>query len=264
MLRDWLKRQRYKPRASVKTSASEAQVPDLPALRDIYLNLFDVQRSHTLIDVAIDGLDARYQSIILSVDPERGVLEIDELFPTGFVGLPGQPITITVRLDVGRRLTFSTHILSRHDDGQIKSYLLALPDSLDYNQRRGSFRLQLSQGWGVISEFLAPDKEICSARVRDLSSTGIRLEIIGCAPPETGDVLHDLHFEFAGRTYQCAANVRNVTNFGVQSCAGGSASDNAERFLIGAEFLDLSRGEQRSLERMIMQLQRQQIPQVTV
>jgi c-di-GMP-binding flagellar brake protein YcgR len=228
---------------------------ELNALRDVYLNLFDIQRSHALIDVAIDGIDARYQSIIIGVDPERGVLEIDELFPGEFVGLPGQPVTITVRLDGARRLTFNTHVIARHDDGQLESYWLALPKSLDYNQRRGSFRLQLGQGWGVMSEFLAPDHERCSARVRDLSSTGIRLEVIGGTRPATGDVLHDLHFEFAGRNYQCAASVRNVTH---------SGDDAAERFLIGAEFSDMSRVEQRSLERMIMQLQRQQVQQAVV
>lgn len=261
MLRDWLKRQqRHNPRVTdpAPESVSSTLSSDLGALREVYLNLFDVQRSHALIDVAIDGTDARYQSIIIGVDPERGVLEIDELFPAGFVGLPGQPITITVRLDGKRRLTFNTHIISRRDDGQLESYWLALPESLDYNQRRGSFRLQLGQGWGVISEFLAPDQERCSARVRDLSSTGIRLEVVGGTKPSTGDVLHDLHFEFAGRNYQCAADVRNVTNL------SANASEKSDRFLIGAQFRDLSRVEQRSLERMIMQMQRQHAQQAVV
>jgi len=266
MLRDWLKRSRHltaanpvlpvvepAPAATAAEAATAERPVALDGLREIYLNLFDVQRSHALIDVAIDGIDARYQSIIIGVDPERGRVEIDELFPRGFVGLPGQPVTVTVRLDGKRRLTFKTHIISRHDDGQLESYWLALPDSLDYNQRRGSFRLQMGQGWGVLSEFVAPDRERCSARVRDLSSTGIRLEVLGGARPETGDVLHDLHFEFAGRNYRCAADVRNVTS-----------ADAADRFLIGARFRDMSRVEQRSLERMIMQLQRQQVQQAGV
>lgn len=262
MLRTWLKRQRQKPSAAVapmpsvpaSEPAAAVHARDLPALRSVYLNLFDVQRSHALIDVAIDGVNARYQSIIIGVNPERGVLEIDELFPGGFFGLPGQPVTITVRLDSVRRLTFKTHIISRREDGPLESYWLALPESLDYNQRRSSFRLALGQGWGVTSEFLAPDQERCSARVRDLSSTGIRLEVVGSARPAAGDVLHDLHFEFAGRNYQCAADVRNVT----------TSKDESDRFLIGAQFRDMPRIEQRSLERMIMQLQRQQVQQATV
>lgn len=264
MLRDWLKRQQRQKPLEVAleqpgASAPAAPVvpvhsPNLEAVREVYLNLFDVQRSHALIDVAIDGIDARYQSIIIGVDPERGILEIDELFPPGFVGLPGQPVTVSVRLDGKRRLTFASHIISRHDDGQLESYWLALPESVDYNQRRGSFRLQLGQGWGVNSEFLTPEQERCSARVRDLSSTGIRLEVVGATRPAAGDVLEDLQFEFAGRNFHCAADVRNVTN-------SGNTSDH---FLIGAQFKDLSRVEQRSLERMIMQMQRQQVQRATV
>lgn len=263
MLRRWLKRQRtVPPQQAAAASPAKATQPkaaasradgDLSSLREVYLNLFDVQRSHALIDVAIDGVDARYQSIILNVDPLRGTIVIDELFPGGFVGLPGQPVTVTVRLDGSRRLTFNTHIIARRDDDGLDSYSLALPESLDYNQRRGAFRLQLGQGWGIVTEFIAPDHQRCAARVRDLSSTGIRLEMQG-GDLATGDVLEDLHFEFAGRNFRCQADVRNVS--------GGS--ENGERVLVGAAFRDLPKLEQRSLERMIMQLQRQQVQQAVV
>jgi c-di-GMP-binding flagellar brake protein YcgR len=127
---------------------------------------------------------------------------------------------------------------------------VALPDFVDYNQRRGAFRLQLRGGWGTVSQFVAPDQHHCAATVRDLSSTGIRLELEDPAAVAEGDVLTDLRFEFAGRSYQCQADVRNVA----------SASGNV---VVGAAFRDLPRVEQRSLERMIMQMQRQQAQQIS-
>ncbi len=219
---------------------------DIFAVRQVYLNLFDVQRSHALIEVGVDGTDAHYQSIILALDPEAGTLTIDELFPAGFVGLPGQPLTVTVRLDGKRRLTFNTHILARQNDQGLESYRLTLPEFVDYNQRRGAFRIQFRNGWGVASQFVAPDQHRCSATVRNLSSTGIRLELQDSAPVVAGDVLTDLQFEFVGRNFQCQADVRNVTN------------GDDDSIILGAAFRDLSRVEQRSLERMIMQMQRQQ------
>lgn len=253
MLRRWFKR-----RALVTTSmpvGASAPSDYLRPLREVYLNLFDVQRSHALIDVAIDGVDAHYQSIILSVDPLAGSIVIDELFPAGFIGLPGQPVTVSVRLDGSRRLTFNTHIVTRRDDDSaVDSYVLALPESLDYNQRRSAFRLQLGAGWAVLSEFRAPDRRQCSARVRDLSSTGIRFELQGSQPLSEGDVLEDLQFEFAGRNYQCRADVRSVL--------GGE--EQSDRYLVGAAFRDLPRLEQRSLERNIMQMQRQRVQQTAV
>jgi c-di-GMP-binding flagellar brake protein YcgR len=103
-----------------------------------------------------------------------------------------------------------------------------------------------------VSQFLAPDRNRCSATVRDLSSTGIRLELEHLSTVAEGDVLTDLQFEFAGRSFQCQADVRNVAN---------SAGDNV---IVGAAFRDLPRMEQRSLERMIMQMQRQQAQQVSI
>lgn len=222
---------------------------DSLATRQVYLNLFDVQRSHALIEVAVDGTDAHYQSIILALDPEAGTMTIDELFPNGFVGLPGQPLTITVRLDGKRRLSFSTSILARESEEGIESYRLALPEFVDYNQRRGAYRLQLRGGWGTVSQFRASGQNRCSATVRDLSSTGIRLELQDPVPVAEGDVLTDLQFQFAGRSFQCQADVRNV------------AQNDGDNIVVGAAFRDMSRVEQRSLERMIMQMQRQQAQQ---
>lgn len=232
---------------------SEKIPDDMRSLREIYLNLFEVQRSHALIDVAIDGVDAHYQSIILGIDPVRGSITIDDLFPSGFVGLPGQPVTVTVRLDGARRLTFNTQITSRVADGRdVDSYFLALPENLDYNQRRGAFRLHLGQGLVATSAFTAPDQQNVSARIRDLSSTGIRLELPQSLPLQAGDVLQDLQFDFAGRSFHCTADVRNLH----------SASDHDRQIIVGAAFRDLPRPEQRSLERMIMLKQRQQAQSV--
>lgn len=218
---------------------------DPVATRQVYLNLFDVQRSHALIEVAVDGTDAHYQSIILGLDPEAGTMTIDELFPAGFVGLPGQPLTVIVRLDGKRRLSFSTSILARESEEGVESYRLAMPEFVDYNQRRGAYRLQLRGGWGAVSQFRAPNQHRCSATVRDLSSTGIRLELDEPAEVAEGDLLADLQFHFAGRSFQCQADVRNV-------------QQNDDNIVLGAAFRDMSRVEQRSLERMIMQMQRQQ------
>ena len=255
MLRRWLQRSKANTAAPAMTAAaSESSSPDLKALRDVYLNLFDIQRSHALIDVAINGIEARYQSIILEVDPLRGTVTIDEVFPKGFVGLPGQAITVTVRLDGARKLTFNTHVLVRSETEGLETYTLALPESLDYNQRRGAFRLQMGQRWGATSEFVAPDQQRCSARIRDLSSTGIRLELPIIAPLTAGDQLHDLQFEFGGRHFRCGADVRNVAE----------AKQSGDHLVVGAAFRDMPRAEQRSLERMIMQLQREHVQQAVI
>ena len=76
--------------------------------------------------------------------------------------------------------------------------------------------------------------------------TGIRLVVTEPAALCQGDVLDDLHFEFAGRSFRCRADVRNV---------------DVENGTVGAAFVDLPRLEQRALERIIAQLQRQRAQQ---
>ncbi len=239
MIRDWLTRLRRPPIASAVATDVD------PALRQIYLALFDVQRSHALIDVAIDGSDARFQSIILGVDPRRGTVTIDELFPRDFYGLPGQPLLVTVRLDGGRKLCFDTRIVARQDEGGDLVYQLALPQTLDYDQRRAAMRLRLGDDLAVSSEFVAPNRARCLARVRDLSATGIRLQLPDGVTVTEGDALSDLNFEFAGRSFQCSASVRNV-----RASADGATE-------LGAAFVNLPKSDQRSLSRVIMQLQRE-------
>lgn len=236
MLRNWLHRYRQRHRRS----------PDPTALRTVYVTLFEVQRSHALIDVTVDGIEARYQSIILGIDPDLGTVTIDELFPRGFVGLPGQPVVVTVRLDGARRLSFATHIIERRREDGVELYQLMLPQALDYDQRRGAFRLSLGASLVVPSRFVGPGQQPCAATVRDLSSTGIRLAITEPAALCQGDMLDDLRFEFAGRSFRCRADVRNV---------------DVENGTVGAAFVDLPRPEQRALERIIAQLQRQRAQQ---
>ncbi len=241
MIKEWLTRYRQRPALQSASTISDLD----PALRHVYLALFDVQRSHALIDVAVEGSAARFQSIILGVDPKRGTVTIDELFPRDFYGLPGQPLEVTVRIDNGRKLSFNTHIVERREQGDDLTFELALPQQLDYNQRRAALRLRFTDDFTVSSEFVTPSLARCRARVRDLSATGIRLQLPGDIKLTEGDALNDLNFEFAGRSFQCSANVRNV-----RASAEGATE-------LGAAFVNLSKSDQRSLARVIMQLQRE-------
>jgi len=241
MIRDLLTRYRRRPEPESTLTTADLD----PALRHVYLALFDVQRSHALIDVAVEGSEAHFQSIILDVDPKLGAVTIDELFPRDFYGLPGQPLTITVRLDTGRKLSFNTHIVERREQGDDLVYQLQLPQELDYNQRRAALRLRFTDDFAVNSEFVTPAHARCLARVRDLSATGIRLQLPKGVAVAEGDALNDLNFEFAGRSFVCSASVRNV-----RASAEGATE-------LGAAFVNLSKSDQRSLSRVIMQLQRE-------
>lgn len=219
--------------------ASQVQLADL--------NLIEAQRSRAIIDVEIVGAKQTYQSVILRVDIASGSMLIDELFPAGFIGVTGQPLTITVRRMDGSRVGFATQIIDRsHSDG-VDNYRVKLPATIDYRQRREAFRLSMPRDSKVFSEFCTADNQFCAALVQDVSVAGIRLALQNSIEVGAGDVLTGLDFEFAGHSFSCRADVRHIH----RDRFGGIA--------IGAEFRDFPRVQQRVLERLIMQYQRRSV-----
>jgi c-di-GMP-binding flagellar brake protein YcgR len=213
------------------------------------LNLIEAQNTRAIIDIEIEGRGYKYQSVILSVDPAAGSILIDELFPAGFNGCAGQAVTIAIRRQDGSRAGFATHITERSSAGGVDNYRLSLPGSVGYQQRREVFRLRLSRGAATHSEFQTTDRQFCAAVVRDLSATGIRLELQNSIQVAAGDLLTGLDFEFEQHRFHCQAAVRHVHN--------GRSGE----IVIGAVFRDISRSEQRLLERIIMQQQRRAVRQ---
>ena len=240
MLAQWFKKQRQ----SDSTDISESE----DALRQVYMQLFELQRSHSLIDVGVQGTEARYQSIILGVNPERREVVIDDLFPLGFFGLKGQPLKITIRQNAGRRLTFDTTITARSQDGNTPYYTLAMPETLDGDQRRAAYRLAVGNSHVIDTLFVAPDRSERLARLMDVSAEGARIEITQAEGEEfqPGSHLADFRFDFEGVLVDC----------GLELCNVQPATDGRRRLLLGGRFIDIPRDTQRLLERSIMQVQR--------
>lgn len=233
-------------RKSQRFSSADASESD-DALRQVYLQLFELQRTHTLIDVSVEGTGARYQSIILGVNPERRELVIDDLFPQGFYGLKGQPLKITIRQNAGRRLTFETTIMARGQDGDAPYYTLAMPEALDGDQRRATYRLNVGNTHVIDTLFIGPDRAERLARLMDVSADGARIEITGSDAEEfqPGSQLSDLRFDFEGVLVDCALELCSV-----------QPAPQGRRLVLGGRFVDIPKDTQRLLERSIMQIQR--------
>ena len=238
-------------RASAQKQAGAVHRSADKAFNSTYLQLFQAKRDHHLIEVMVDGDDVVYQSIILELDTDERTLLIDELFPTGFVGLPGQRVMISIRQQQGRRLSFRSEIVQYQlvDDAPV--YVLAMPRDLDSDQRRNAYRLPINNDIVIESQFVGPDQKTYRGRVCNLSRTGLSLaldEAQSEAFRREDDVNH-LRFDFAGINVDCTAKVRNI-----------EVPETAQQPLrIGAEFVGLSPMVERSLERSILRIQRDRL-----
>lgn len=212
-----------------------------------HLNLIVAQRAQAIVDIAIIGSTERFQSAIIAVDPSAQTIAIDELFPAGFTALPGQRVIVTLRRDNEHRESFNTTVIQRRAGA---GYLLQLPASVDYHERRADYRIVMPRSSVRNGEFFTPGSRRCAGFVRDISPSGIRLEIDEWSPLQPDDMLEELYFELFGLRYQCSARVCNLRVRSTSSIE------------IGAAFIDLARPQQRALERSLMQWQRHQAASV--
>lgn len=222
-------------------------------LNHIYLQLHQAQRSRSFVEVQVEDDDVIYQSIILSVDPEERTLLIDELFPNDFVGLAGQRVRISIRQNNGRKLKFNSVIREQYLDDGTPLYVLTMPEDLQTDQRRSSYRLPIGNNTLIESQFTGPDQQSYPAKLRNLSSSGISMEVavnnIEDFDLHYNDKLSHLQFDFAGINVDCGLAVRNVEPL----------DEAHQSVLIGAEFVDIGPLEQRGLEKSIMRIQRDRI-----
>lgn len=236
---------RYKSfRAAKSTPSVDA------SLNHTYLTLYRAQRNHSFLEVTIEDDDVVYQSMILALDPEERTILIDELFPLGFVGLPGQKVKLRIRLSGGRKINFDSEIVQQHQHDGTPLYVLAMPNNIDTDQRRNAFRLSIGDRFSIDSRFEGPDQKPYYGRLRNLSSTGVALDVFleteSANSFNYDDALRHVKFDFAGINFDCGLALRNVEE----------VDEEPGHFLIGGEFTDMDPHDQRTLERSIMRIQR--------
>jgi c-di-GMP-binding flagellar brake protein YcgR len=213
-----------------------------------------LQRAHQqreFVEVLLPGDDTIYQSLLLELDNEEKTILIDEFFPgTAFVA-PGQVLRLSIRQKGGRSLKFQSRVLETYHYDDAPLYVIAMPDFIDYDQRRNAFRLPVDSALAVDVDFTAPDQKIYCGRIGDISATGLSLHLPKAPECELlyGNRLENVNFEFAQITISSDLTIRNVPH--------KIEPDASVR--IGAEFVNLSASQAKDLELTILQIQRERL-----
>lgn len=223
-------------RVSSATSASNSSIK---------VDLISAQHAHAIIDVRIDGSTQIFQSTIVEVNLNRKWIVIDEMFPAGFNGARGQRLTVTLRL-AGRRVDFTTQLLERTGLNGASRYHLELPAGFSYSQRRETWRFRVTTPSVGFSEFTTPQHYYCAGQIQDISLCGMRVQLQQRIAVSAGDILPELQFEFLGSKFCCQGLVRNLFY------------DVAGNAIIGIEFRQMTRPQERELERILVRLQREE------
>jgi c-di-GMP-binding flagellar brake protein YcgR len=145
---------------------------------DQYLPLIALQQKRQLIEVKISG-DARvYQTLILSLDLERELLWLDDLFPSQHLLNLGDEITLRHHRN-GEQLCFSSPVVAWGDSDGASGLAILLPENISYQPRRQNHRCDVGAESSVQVKFRAIGQEMCYGALRDLSLGGLRLSVAG-------------------------------------------------------------------------------------
>lgn len=155
------------------------------SLPDHYDRLQYLQSHHEWIDVTVCKTGARFQSLILALDPEQKELLIDELYPVE----ADRQLQSGDRLEIVSRsqrapINFFTRILTGETRQGEAAWRLELPEDIGIQQSRGAFRVYVEQEVGLDIDIPAEDALnpaastlIPAVRVINLSTDGIKLSL---------------------------------------------------------------------------------------
>lgn len=152
-----------------------------------YMPLWELQAQRQIIEVKVSGSTRSHQTLIMAIDAERGILWLDDLFPTQNLLDIGDEITLRHHRN-GEVLRFSAPVIAWGSSFGANGLAILLPLSVSYKPRRQNLRADLSVKTSVSVRIRPIGKDISYGSVQDISVGGLRL----CVPGNIlGQLRHD-------------------------------------------------------------------------
>lgn len=165
---------------SALTLASVSEIPKVPkeVVPDQYLPLWELLNQRQIIEVKVEGSSLAYQTLILAIDIQRGLLWLDDLFPSQHVLEVGDRITVRHHRN-GEQLSFSAPILAWGNNYGANGLAIMLPEQPCYMPRRQFRRADMSDKPSLSLKVRPIGQDISYGSVIDISSGGLRASIPG-------------------------------------------------------------------------------------
>ncbi|MDR7089656.1 MULTISPECIES: flagellar brake protein [Cellvibrio] len=150
----------------------ESHIPDQ------YLPLWELLKQRQLLEVKITGASRVYQSMILAIDVERGLLWLDDLFPQQHILDAGDEITLRHHRN-GEQLVIRAHIVAMGSTYNASGFAITLPEFVYYMPRRSSPRYIIGHQSPLSVKIRTLGQEPSYGTLQDISTGGLRLIIAG-------------------------------------------------------------------------------------
>lgn len=229
------------PGAGAAGLSSDTQFPDQ------YLPLWELQRSRQLLEVKIGSASRIYQSMILALDIERGLLWLDDLFPQQLILDEGDDITLRHHRN-GEQLVIRAPILALGSNYGATGFAIELPAYAAYAPRRSSPRYAIGHQSPLSVKIRTLGQEPCFGTLQDISSGGLRIMVAGNLLPH---LRHGAHLPLCEFSLGEELHIRCKARI----CAFRMGRSPYRHTQISIEFLDLEEEKRAALTRFLYESQ---------
>lgn len=143
-----------------------------------YLPLAELQNQRQLLEVKITGASRVYQSMILAIDAERGLLWLDDLFPQQLLLDAGDEITLRHHRN-GEQLVIRAPVVAMGSTYDASGFAITLPEFVYYMPRRSSPRYIIGHQSPLSVKIRTLGQEPSYGTLQDISTGGLRLIVAG-------------------------------------------------------------------------------------
>jgi c-di-GMP-binding flagellar brake protein YcgR len=233
------------------TDSSGAQPPKtLKTAIEVFANLRRLQKSHDPLVISFPERSQRFQTYLVEVNRERGLIALDELVPNDGERFIKNGERFNVEgFHEGVRIAWQCEqtVTIGESDGA-RCYWMAPPSEVLYHQRRNAFRASLKKD-SLIPIELAGDKLRSGFKGQslDMSATGCKLRFQGDLSNtlQPGQVYEQLTLQLPFGALTTPAELRHLTY-----------NEKLDVTYAGIQFFRLEGLAQRQIERFVFQLQR--------
>ncbi|HQU15115.1 MAG: flagellar brake protein [Gammaproteobacteria bacterium] len=222
---------------------AEENVTDPTRIVALLRGLMD---SHALLSVSIPGEQSLYSSALLEVDPDLGHLLLDELNPRrGHERLlEARKLQVIGRLH-GIEIRFPAAVQEIGGAAGIAYYQLAIPGLVRYRQRRTHYRVEVGASLVIPVQLALGPEQLLDGSLHDLSVSGVGA-YLASGTLQRGDTVPACVVQLPDAPPLRSALEVCYVRF-----------DEARgKLRIGGRFLDLTRAQQKCLERFVAELER--------
>jgi len=224
-------------------TADAAPVTPAGQVPEHYLPLLELQNQRQLLEVKITGSSRVYQSMILAIDAERGLLWLDDVFPQQLLLDVGDEITLRHHRN-GEQLVIRAPVVAMGSTYQASGFAITLPEFVYYMPRRSSPRYIIGHQSPLSVKIRTLGQEPSYGTLQDISTGGLRLIVAGNMLP---------HLRHGALLPMCEVDINEELQIRCRAriCAFRIGRSPYRHTQISVEFIDLEEETSAQLARFL-------------